>query len=242
MTEEERQALWDSLYDSAEALGVPTPPSFNIGLRLETAEGGVLYEAVEEGHSWTRNGWNINFGMMTDAMNPVVETSFGVGHMSAKEPDGSVYARDDRAVSRENPYYGYGYWGVAGASGVGIVVGSGNTAFSVEDYMLDTAIEHSAGGTTDGTLEYRGQSAASMEYDSGTKIWTSTISREFKNNNTESPVVRETGLMWNGAVFATGVHPFLTARDVLATPITVAPTQLLTVNYILAMDFSVIDT
>lgn len=238
-----RKALRNQLDDAARKLGLPPLPQLYIGLAVRDEESGEeIMSRREEGHSWTRNGWSLMFSTMGDAAGGGVN-AFGAGYMSAKTLAGVVANSSAYVSQRGGP--GATASGHISASGnsIGILVGSGNTAFSADDYVLASIIAHSSEGATDGTLGYRGMSPATKTYNATSKVWTSVLAREFKNGglSTTTLTVREVGLAWSGGLFSSSGNTFLTARDVLGSPVTVAPGQVLTVNYEISMDFSAID-
>jgi hypothetical protein len=181
---------------------------------------------------------------MTHAFNNSTQSTFEAGVLSARETDGTIIGYNNASTAPSS--YGVSneaFLKASVGSDYGIQVGSGNTAFSAEDYTLDTLIDHSTNGATDGTLEYAAMpySDRGASYNPTTNVWTQTFTRVFSNNNAESPVVREVGLVWSGYAIDNQDGEFLCARDVLASSITVAPGQALTVQYILTMDFTTID-
>lgn len=238
----EREALWQQLNDAANKLGVPSLPRLHIGLKLLDGQGRPVMESREEGHSWTRNAWNLLFSTFGDAAGDG-GTNFGAGYMSARTTANALYAVAT-AVANRNSYSatsgGHVTAGVGSTSG--LRVGSSDQAFNINDIELIGLIAHSTGGTTAGTLEYRAMAAATKSYNSTTKRWTSKLAREFKNGNASTVTVREVGTAWIGALFmSSSASSFLTARDVLATPVVVAPDQVLVVTYEISQDYSSVD-
>jgi hypothetical protein len=233
----------DAAIDAAKPTAVFAPPNLFIGLTLKEGET-VIIDRIEEGHSWTRNGWNILFSQMAYAFNSSDQNTFEAGVLSARDTSGTIRGDDNRtAATDSNSAPGHGFLNYSVGSDFGIQVGSGNTAFSAADYTLDTLIDHSTNGATDGTLEYAAMPYIDRgaSYNPTTNVWTQAFTRVFSNNNAESPVVREVGLVWRGNAFYHNERNYLCARDVLASSITVAPSQVLTVQYILTMDFTTID-
>ena len=125
--------------------------------------------------------------------------------------------------------YGYDWMGLNASSGVdtyGIVVGSGSTPVTADDYNLASKIQH---GTGAGQLSY-GSCAVDVPVVSGNNI-DLTISRTFTNGSGADVTINEIGLVarwYNGAY-----RSIMIARDVLNTPVTVANGQNATVQYII---------
>jgi hypothetical protein len=233
----ERERLIMQKDGAAGRLDMTLLPKLHLGF-LVKKEGKILHEHDEVGHSWTRNAWNIFFGVMGDAAGGGVG-AFGAGYLSAKETSGSVHSTNNQVVQRPGRYNdNYGYINNIAQSVGGILVGSGDTHFTIEDYQLAALIEH---GTGAGQLSYLAMAPLTSSYESGTKVWSSEIGRLFNNNSGGSITIKEVGLAWYGYAFGTNA-PFLVARDVLGSPVAVANGAQLTVTYTISMDFSSIDT
>jgi len=103
----------------------------------------------------------------------------------------------------------------------GIVVGSGDTPVSTEDYALASKIEHGVGA---GLLDYEPCSVSSVSYETyPAPGWARIIiSRSFVNLSGATITVREIGLMlYNRVRYADTVRSnvkFLILRDVLPAP------------------------
>lgn len=235
----ERQKLWDRLGKASRGLGLPTMPKIYVGLKVEKG-GQVLQDTREEGHSWVRNAWNAFFAAVAAAKGDG-SGSFGAGYMTTKETNGTVDSSSSYQVQLYNNYYtGSNYWAAAGNHSHGILVGTSDTAFSVEDFFLGSRIDN---GTGEGQFEYQQVDNPYPSYDSG--IWTRSLSRVFYNNSGGSITVKEVGLVcytsFGGWFKGAGTYN-LVSREVLDTPVVVANTAMLTVTYEISMDFSSIDT
>lgn len=108
----------------------------------------------------------------------------------------------------------------------GIVVGSGSTPVSPDDYALASKIPH---GTGAGQIDYNTHTVTSSYSDTSSYI---EISRSFTNRSGSDIIVREVGLI------ARSYHTYrnvdirvLVARDVLTNPIVVPNLSSLTVRY-----------
>jgi hypothetical protein len=147
--------------------------------------------------------------------------NFGAGYISGKNTSGN--------------YANLAYLSGALATGSvgtarGIVVGTSNTAFDIEQYTLGALI---ANGTGAGQFTYQASAFDSKAYAS--KIWTSTCKRIMNNNSGGDITVKEIGL------YSYGAGTFLTERSVLSPTVLVPNGAQLTVAYEISMDFSSID-
>ena len=238
--EEEKFA---ALRKNCRDLGVPAPPEIHIGFEVKDKNGILLFEDKQRGHSWTRNFYNSLIGMLFYGKGSE-DSTFGAGHIqNAKDTAGTV-RKDDGAgcIWYPSQYYTAtsAYNSGAGSDDNGILVGSGNTAFSVEQYKLATDITH---GTSVGNLSYAATEAHVFTYDStaDAEKWETTLKRVFNNNSGASITVSEIGLIGKGRFFYTGDAYYMTERSVLDPTVTVPDGAQLTVSYDISMDFSAID-
>jgi hypothetical protein len=202
-------------------------PTLHIHTKVEKG-GVILSEKHQVGHSWVRNAYNIYNLMMLDS--PI--TTY-------------LFARDTLGIfrggliARPNTFAGYGYYSTANSEASGIVIGTGSTAFDLDDFMLDAVITH---GNTSGKLYHQVQVAPVTAY-SGDPDFTENIlhKRVFNNNSGATITVNEVGLIYQGIVSATYCN-FLMSRDVLDTPAVVLNGAQLTVTVsITTKDFATID-
>lgn len=215
---------YQELKDKCRELRVPPPPDLFIGLQVHDENGILVFDDIQRGHSFTRNFWNWAAWYM--GANTYSSTTFGAGYISSKTS----------AAGMVNPTYcgwNAGPVGGLGVAGIGIVVGTGDTAFSVEQYALAALI---AQGTGAGQFSYAAQIAFTSAYTAGSKTWKATTSRIYNNNSGGSITVKETGIYGTG----TGVI-IMFERSVLSPTVTVATGGQLTVTYEISMDFSAID-
>jgi hypothetical protein len=113
----------------------------------------------------------------------------------------------------------------------GIVVGTGNTAPVISNYVMETLILHDAAPPTAGRMQYSIVSFGAPAADATTSQF--TITRNFANASGGAITVNEVGLYVSAlrGDLTTGIQYFLTIRDVIAGGILVANGQTLTVNY-----------
>lgn len=83
-----------------------------------------------------------------------------------------------------------GYIGLLNEDSFGIVIGRGTTAFSLDDYKLETQI---ADGTGTNEMEYSAW-VRSDGWNAGSSYWWHNMERVFDNNSSASIAVTESGL------------------------------------------------
>lgn len=139
-----------------------------------------------------------------------------------------------------------GYQAAATAVTSGIIVGTGDTAWDEDQYALAAAI---ANGTGSGQLSYGACTVGAPSYNSGTKTWSVTVTRNFTNNNAATLTAKEVCLVfatpisdshffikaYNGAIY------YMMDRSLFSPTKDVANLQTLSVTYTISMDFSAID-
>ena len=106
----------------------------------------------------------------------------------------------------------------------GSVVGSADTAVTISDYALATKIAH---GTGTGQLQYSVETFGAPTTDAAGSTW--IASRVFTNGSGDSVTIKEIGLIVQQYIDA--YCYFLIARDVLASPVTLANGETVTLNY-----------
>ena len=114
--------------------------------------------------------------------------------------------------------------GAVGITTLGIIVGTGTTAPTINDYTIETIIAH---GGVGGQLNYSDTTIAAAASDATTSQL--TITRDFANASGGDITVNEIALYSQGTDGANQVFMFI--RDVIAGGILVPNGQTLTVNY-----------
>jgi hypothetical protein len=204
-------------------------PTLHIHTKVEKG-GVILSEKHQVGHSWVRNAYNLYNLVMLDS----IQTTY----LYVRKTDGSFPGAQyyPNRAQYWNTISGYGYYATANAETYGIVIGTGSTAFDLDDYHLDAVITH---GNTSGKLYYQVQVAPVTTY-SGDPDFVENIlhKRVFNNNSGATITVNEVGLIYNDAAFGY----VLMSRDVLDTPAVVLNGAQLTVTVsITTKDFASID-
>jgi hypothetical protein len=217
-------------------------PDIMIGFKVHDKDE-LVFENVQQGHSWTRNFYNWLFTCATDA-GCTGTTTFGAGHLNSRNMDGTIgvdigYCGARSQTSNGGEVLGKGISNGDANADFGILVGTSDTAFSKDDYALGALIAH---GTGTGQLSYVGQAVSTNTYTSGTKTWQAEFKRIFNNNSGSSITVKETGLASYIMAHAySSPRYYLHERSVLDPTVAVANGAQLTVTYTISMDFSAID-
>ena len=181
--------------------------------------------ADRESHSWTKNHYIylFNLGACLNASNAIMTAS----NLVCVQTDGS---QNNTVQNTLHQLYNIGdVLGGLNDDDEGIVVGSGTTAESWNDYALVSQISN---GTGTGQLQYATQNNPGF---SGDK--TLTYSRGFANNSASGVDVNEIGLIFNTYYTSFNNKYILMARDVLDSTITVNNGETLTVNYIMTLNY-----
>jgi hypothetical protein len=116
-----------------------------------------------------------------------------------------------------------------GVTDLGIVVGSGSTPVTLDDFRLVSQIPH---GTSAGQLIYTAMTSSNITPINRTLAnnWYYIITRQFDNLSPSTVTIAEVGLIGR---FGTGIGflPALVARDVLPSSITLEPNQSTVIQY-----------
>ena len=205
--------------DVREHSPIPTPKIF-IALEVRDQSGKVIHRRRERGHSWVRNYYNMlvahaGFLPCNSDMNLRIQRQGGqwCGHSS-------MYS-----------VLNLGWWrGAAGNHNRGILIGTGTTPPTLDDYALEAKITH---GTGEGQMLYQQQAEHQHEVISGG--WRTTMVRQFNNNSGASIYVAETGIMGQmySQINGSGYYCYdvLVCRNVHDPAVEVPHGGLLTVTY-----------
>ena len=233
------EAKFEALRRMCRDLKVPAPPEIFVGLKVHDQNGILQLDDIQRGHSWTRNYYNYQLGNLIEVA-AVGDTTFAAGKISGKQLGGTITGTLNNGVSRSvdaASYYNRGTGENTTTGNFGIFVGTGVTAFSVENTTLSNKV---VPGNAANQLLYNAMVYPVTSYNAGTKTWTNVISRVFNNNSGGTIVVTETGLVWYSYLYG-NIGYYLCERNLLSTSISLVNGAQLTVNYTLTMDFSAID-
>jgi len=235
MLDPEEEQKYEQLSKLAQALHIPMPQHF-IELEVRDKDGRVIQRHKQRSHSWTRNAYNLLFGTMAAKNLSDLTPDFGAGYLSIKIPTGiirgaaaatSAPPSDNLDISGISTYGGYLANAVIDTRG--IVVGTGATAESFEDYKLDTPV---AEGTGLGQLSHVASELHNITWPGGGLTMADAQVRYLNNNSGGAIVIAEVGIIIG--VDVGGGLPnqlALMSRDVLGATVTVPDTGQLKVTY-----------
>lgn len=200
-------------------------PSARWRLIHKDKHGYVLSDRKSFSHSWTRNAYN--FHTMLASGVDYGSSAYSDGNLKLKRNTGTIYSFLQLYSQNIETAYGYNTTGTSDSAS--IVIGTGSTAESFDDYDLDTAIDH---GTGSGEMEHAASNLVEG-WNSGSGYYYSVISRSFTNNSSGSITVNEMGALWRN----TNGYAFLMVRDVLSPGEAVADTDHIDVSFEFRLTF-----
>ncbi len=221
----------DTVNKGCHELHVPAPPVVFVTTELFEHGGIPTLRQHEQSRSWTRNGYNYMATQMLLLVADAGDTgvAYGAGRMRGKQTNGSAITN---STATWGPFSTTRAKQIGeNTASIGIVVGTGDTAASFEDYKLETIILN---GSTSGKLAWDAAVPGTPAYNTETGKWTNTFYRDFTNNSGETITVKETGLYWN--VNPGGVTACV-ERHVLASTVDVADGQTMRVTYTIELTF-----
>lgn len=205
------------------ALHLAPPPKTFIKIEVIDENGVPQLDYNLKSNSWVRNAYNLNFMRLTGSADASLASGYGEGYLKGKET-GGVALGDVMAYIT--------FQAAAGSTNSGILVGSSDSAETLESYDLASKILN---GTGSGQLSYQAQETPVFSYDSGTKKWTARQKRYFNNNSGAGITVKEIGLVGHRSSYENS--RFLLSRDVLGSPVTVPNGGQLSVTYVIEQVF-----
>lgn len=189
-------------------------PKLHLHLKVEK-DGEVIFDSYQIGHSWTKNAYNFyNLQMLYGTT---------TSNLYMRSTNGTMYNASNFITFYYQQYGGFGYYNSAvNDVTCGIVLGSDDTAFHIDDYRLYVPI---LSGNTSGTLYAQAQGAPVQSF-SGSPDNTENIlySRVFNNNSGGTITVKEVGLYTRANIYA------CFSRDVLESAVNVLDGAQLTVT------------
>lgn len=235
MLDPKEEQQFAELKKLARKLHIPIPEAF-LTLEVFDKNGKLIQRHRQRSHSWVRNAYNVMFSQL--AGKNADDDTFGAGKLNMKKTSGSVAYANSPAGQRSDhdlDSLNQGYMAASAQAGFGILVGYGTAAESLEDYVLENPLIE--GTTDDGHhISYVASEATVITYADTTL--TATLIRYFNNNEaTQSVVVGEVGLVYNGSV-GQQAGPTLVARDKLASTVTVPVTGQLKVTYTIQLTYA----
>lgn len=207
---------------------IPTPICY-LDVEVMNKNGEIVSKYSDRSKSWVRNFYNFCVMQQMGIGPGKLGTSFGAGYLTMKDTGGNIKdASSSYTIRMEAVGAGYGFIGNAGSVVNGIVIGTGETAESLNDYVLGAII---AEGTDSGQMNYAGMSITNPVWDGTGKTMTRALERTMVNNSGSSITVKEIGLIGYMIYNTSNNGKFLLARDVLSTPVAVAHESQIKVTY-----------
>jgi len=220
ITEDEKIKLARITQDCLDT-HVFNPPKTFVNLAVFDKTGLEIERHELLSKSWTRNFYNMLFCLFTDTPTSYLGATFGAGYLACKQTSGTVFSSTTFSLGNS------AFIGPLGSTVNGILVGTSDSAETLESYILGSLI---ANGTGAGQLSYTAQKATIASYDSGTKKMTGTMRRYLNNNSGADITVKEIGL---ASDYSTA--KLLQNRDVLPTPVTVPNGGQLKIDYVMEL-------
>lgn len=210
-----------------------------IGIELRDECNDIVRYREERAHSFTRNfarGIAASFRRVID--NSAYVDSSGTTRPASVQM--GIY-RPQWEAKRSAWGAGFYMYPAGAGSRKGVVVGSSDTAFGIEQVDLQSPILH---GNDEGQL-YHGEHLPPTVVDAVDGTSSELVfAREFANNTAADVTIREIGLMGSPA-YETGytsgntysrMAAVLLTRDVLETPIVLPPNQVVEVKHIMRVN------
>lgn len=226
---------YEELRRLSSSLKIPIPEVF-ITMETKKYDGEQLHIHTERAHSWTRNGYNWLVCQMC-GVNFSDAGTFGGGYINMKNINGDVETGASPLGiihSHNAEQAGWGFLGALNDDDNGIIIGTGSTAYSFEQYALAAAI---ADGTATGQMLHGTGYAPIKSYVSGTKTYSVIHARVFGNSSGGTIVVAESGIRLPINYVQSAYGSPLVMRDVLSSSVSVATMVSLTVTYTLQVVF-----
>jgi len=202
-------------------------------LKITTAGGGVRVNRDSYGHSFTRNLYNAHtqysLFRRVSAHNTPIPDTYAEGGLGLKRITGSVLTSGFRATLFPEPNAAGGGYGIPAAdTSYGFVAGTGVTAESFDDFVVQGLIAHGAGA---GQLSYA-IGTLSKAFDGGDRFKSAQWGRALTNSSGDTISVGNVCMYFKDSA---GVYAFV--REVLGPPQDVLDTEVLTFTYEFRMYF-----
>ena len=177
----------------------------------QTIEGKLISPIIHKpAKSWVRNPYNF---LMRNASCAPNTGAFGAGTLRLREVDGTLHYAGANRWRTPNLSVGYGFRAGIGVTNHGIIIGSSSTAWSFEQYSMQSLIPDGSGS---GQIHYNQMAAPSVSYAGTTQ--TVTVQRYFNNNSGGNITLGEVGLVGaiEAAIGTTSVGYCLFSREVVS--------------------------
>ena len=201
--------------------------------RLKTqiwdANGNEVWHKDGEAHSFVRNIHNMVATQILDiAGDNDTADEYGIGSLTVVRTDGTSLPNETTPYDIGNgAASGTGYQAAVGDSTHGVVVGTGTSGFTFEDFQLGTPI---LSGSCDAELAHSSSEPVAVTFDTNSSRFSVDYARSFNNNSTASITVSEIGMVAIPLV-PTGNQSIMVCRDALSPTLPIAVGGQLKVTY-----------
>jgi len=195
----------------------PFAPKVYIGFEVRDRRGKVIHKRRERGHSWVKNYYKIlvaHAGFVPNNSDMDLRLRATNGNWIGTSDVWSIWNLDEDWVG------GYG------EAGKGIVIGTGTTPVTLDDYKLEAKISH---GTGAGQMVYKEQSP--HQHETTASGWRTIMERHFENQSGNSIYIGETGVQGKVGTPGTAYCCVLVCRNVHDPAVEVPDSGILTVTY-----------
>ena len=234
MVDLKEEQEYTKLRKLAQELHIPIPVAFWT-FDVFDKDGKLIQRHKQRSHSWTRNAYNSIFSRI--AKKNVSDGTFGAGKLSIKDTGGTLRSGAG-SVSHftggnyDTPNDSDGILTPAAQIDKGIVVGSGTTAESFEDYVLQTPITE---GTGAGQLNAVASENHSMSY--AALVLKDEQVRYFNNNSGGDVSINEVAIYDGIYAAGGGRYNACMTRDKLGATVTVPDTGQVKVTYTIQLTY-----
>jgi len=201
-------------------------------LRLKTQiwddAGNEIWNKDGEAHSFVRNIFNIVATQALDISpgNDDTQDLYGVGSLTIVASNGTSFATSTNPYDIGHAEDNAGFRGAVANSTSGIVVGTGTSGFTFEDFQLGTPI---LSGSAAGQLAYSSHEPIVVGYNETSSRFSADYIRFFNNNSGGTITVSEIGLV-SAIIVPTGAR-VMVCRDALSTTLPIPDSGQLKVTY-----------
>lgn len=210
---------YDRLVELGGRLRVPILHAiFRLTIRDESGQ--IKTSRESYCHSWIRNLYNAYTDQTLSGGRSAFGNTYADGSLARKILVGAIINTLYTSVNDVEALGGY--FSAAADDGRGMLVGTGTSAVIMDDFELDTLIEH---GNAAGELDYSACTLGSKAWNVVPKYWKSIWTRDFVNNSGGTITVNELGIC---NVQSLLVYLFL--RDLVSPGQDVLNTETLTVD------------
>jgi len=189
-------------------IDIPRPQNY-----IEIRQGNKVYE--QEAHSPVRNFY-ARLLCQIGGVSQLISAGFTIRKQDNTLDTGDYIPNDDYASSNVELAGNHGFYAYTASDTFGIVLGTGNTAWDLDNYIPEALIQQ---GVTAGKLVYSATPSPIISYTDG--VWTVIGRRVFDNFNADANTITVKEVCQFIPLYGTGsteLFVYLDERTVLVTP------------------------